>query len=221
MIHGIQITLNKTNQDYPLTYDKGIMLTSYDVSSPVPQTYTTEINGRDGTLDFSDMFGAIKFKNRTVTATFNISKIGNQIEQMEYYNDLLMKIHGEKVRITHWQRPDVYFLGRCTVGDFDKKSSTFALTVDAEPYAYYFDTCQVHIVATSKGVTETLYNRGKEVSPHISVNGNVNVKIDDAVYSFSTGEFDVLNITLKKAGTTTVVVTGSGSVDFTYKERVL
>lgn len=221
MEHGIWITVNKTDEVYHLTYDRGIMLTAYDVSSPVPQTYTTEINGRDGTLDFSDMFGEIRFKNRTITASFNIDKIGNQTKQMEFYNDLLMKIHGQKVKVTHWQRTDVYFLGRCTVGDFDKKSSTFALTVDAEPYAYYFKPCQVHINATSAGVTTTIYNRGKEVVPHISVNGNVNVKIDDSIYSFSTGEYDALNIALKKSSTTTVVVSGTGNVEFTYRERVL
>lgn len=221
MNHGVWITLNKTNQVYHLTYDRGIMLTSYDVSSPVPQTYITEINGRDGTLDFSDMFGEIRFKNRTITASFNISKIGNQTKQLEFYNDLLMKIHGEKVKITHWQRLDVYFLGRCTMGDFEKQSGTFALTIDAEPYAYYFKMCWVHIDATVSGTTATLYNRGKEVIPHITVNGNINIRIDDSLYSFSTGEYDVLDIILKKASPATVVVTGTGSIDFVFQERVL
>ena len=51
-------------------YEWGLILTEKELKSPDIKTYTVEIEGVNGVLDYTDFFGAVKYENRHLTFKF-------------------------------------------------------------------------------------------------------------------------------------------------------
>ena len=223
MEHGIKITSLDGAKELCLTVSQGILLQSFAAPTPAPKTYTAEIDGRSGTLDYTDYFGAVKYQNRPVTATVNIAKRFNQLQQLEYHSKILTEWHGERVKLYYWGQPDRYYLGRLSIGDLTKESGVFSLSLDAEPYAYIITARKYTVTATEAEQVLTVENRGKAIMPTITVETDtaVTIIINGQTYSLSAGTFNYIDIQLAKAAKTDIRYSGAGTITFDYRELVL
>lgn len=221
MKHGIILMTPDNTLTEQLTADQNILLKSFAAPTPAPKTYTAEIDGRDGTIDYTDYFGNVKYKNRTVTATVNLAKAFNKIKMKEYHSYLMNVWHGQKVKLYYWGQPDRYYYGRLTIGDITQKDGTVALSLDAEPYAYAISERNYTVTATGTETLLQVTNIGKAISPRLIVDGEIDIRVNGNSYSLTTGEYQIIDIQLNRVGTTDIFYAGGGTLQVIYQERVL
>lgn len=218
MEHGIIITGDNGRKEH-LTAAQGILLQSFSAPAPAPKLYKVEIDGSDGDKDYTGVFGEVKYKNRPVTATLNISKNLNHSEQLEFHSKLLTLWQGENVKLFYWGTPDRYYYGRLTIGDI--KNGVFSISLDAEPYAYIEQRKVYTVSASNVQQTLTVSNRGKTIMPTITVTGEAKILINGNSFALSAGTHKIINIQFAKASNTVVTYSGSGTITFEFQERVL
>lgn len=218
MEHGIIITGDNGRKEY-LTASQGVLLQNFSAPAPAPKLYKVEIDGSDGDKDYTGVFGEVKYKNRTVTATLNIGKHLNYTEQLEFHSKLLTLWQGENVKLFYWGTPDRYYYGRLTIGDI--KSGVFSISLDAEPYAYIEQRKVYTVTASDVQQTLTVANRGKTIIPAITVTGEAKIIINGNSFSLSAGTHKIINIQFAKVSNTSLTYSGSGTITFEFQERVL
>ena len=157
--------------------DFGLILNSQDIGTPKPKTYSISINGRDGDIDLSEAFVDIKFENRELKFTFYC------IEDLLQWETRKTKVanflHEKKMKITTWSDSEYYYLGRCTVDEYNssKSQGTIVISCDCEPYKYKQD---ITIVDLNSG-TNTVNNSRMTVFADLTCTEEVT--INDTVYS--------------------------------------
>ena len=120
------------------SYDEwGLILTEKELKSPDIKTYTVELEGSNGVLDFTDFFGAVKYENRQLTFSFikpNITPDGF----LSLYSLVQNALHGKKMQVILDDDPAYFYYGRVSINDWksNKGIGEIVIEVDAEPYKY-------------------------------------------------------------------------------------
>lgn len=202
--------------------DLNLILTSgVKIGTPDVKTEEVEVLGSDGTIDYTEYFGEIFYKNRSLTFPFTIkAKTPEDIDQV--YKDVCKKIHGKKVEIVLDWDTDYYFKGRITVGELthQKRIGTFTITCDCEPYRYKNDVT-VSACAVSGTTTVTYINDQKNVTPQFKISSPMTISFENVTTTIKTdGTFTVPGIVFKE-GENAVTYTGNGTVEVSYQERRL
>lgn len=202
--------------------DLNLILTSgVKIGTPDVKMEEVEVLGSDGTIDYTEYFGEIFYKNRSLTFPFTIkAKTPEDIDQM--YKDVCKKIHGKKVEIVLDWDTDYYFKGRITVGELthQKRIGTFTITCDCEPYRYKNDVT-VSACAVSGTTTVTYINDQKNVTPQFKISSPMTISFENVTTTIKTdGTFTVPGIVFKE-GENVVTYTGNGTVEVSYQERRL
>lgn len=202
--------------------DLNLILTSgVKIGTPDVKTEEVEVLGSDGTIDYTEYFGEIFYKNRSLTFPFTIkAKTPEYIDQV--YKDVCKKIHGKKVEIVLDWDTDYYFKGRITVGELthQKRIGTFTITCDCEPYRYKNDVT-VSACAVSGTTTVTYINDQKNVTPQFKISSPMTISFENVTTTIKTdGTFTVPGIVFKE-GENVVTYTGNGTVEVSYQERRL
>lgn len=202
--------------------DLNLILTSgVKIGTPDVKTEEVEVLGSDGTIDYTEYFGEIFYKNRSLTFPFTIkAKTPEDIDQV--YKDVCKKIHGKKVEIVLDWDTDYYFKGRITVGELthQKRIGTFTITCDCEPYRYKNDVT-VSACAVSGTTTVTYINDQKNVTPQFKISSPMTISFENVTTTIKTdGTFTVPGIVFKE-GENVVTYTGNGTVEVSYQERRL
>lgn len=202
--------------------DLNLILTSgVKIGTPEVKTEEVEVLGSDGTIDYTEYFGEIFYKNRSLTFPFTIkARIPEDIDQV--YKDLCKKSHGKKVEIVLDWDTDYYFKGRITVGELthQKRIGTFTITCDCEPYRYKNDVT-VSTCAVSGTTTVTYINDQKNVTPQFKTSSPMTISFENVTTTIKTdGTFTVPGIVFKE-GENVVTYTGNGTVEVSYQERRL
>lgn len=194
--------------------DYGLILSSKNIPAPKPKTKTIDIVGGDGALDLTDYFGEPRFKNRTLT--FNFSKVhSSKAEYDEDISSLENELQSKVCRIVLEESPDFYFEGRIDLTPVRKKNiATITMKVDALPYRMKVAET---IRSQSGSGTIILSNLRKRVVPKIKTTAETNLKFGSFNVNLSAGESVIPELELK-AGETSVEITTSGNVTFTYRE---
>lgn len=112
----------------------GLLLSSKEIGSPIVKEKKIEIEGADGDLDYTEVFGSVKFGNRTLK--FEFQKPLKPSELVSLASDIQDAVHGQKMAVTLDDDPDWYYYGRVSAKDFNWKKGIGSITVevDAEPY---------------------------------------------------------------------------------------
>ena len=133
---GVQFTsINSSVTKHSYT-DFGVILTEQNIGIPPPKTYTVDIEGMDGNLDLSESFGEVKYNNRTLKFTFeSIEKITDWQAKMK---DISSFLHGQKMKISIWSDPDFYYIGRCSIDEYNSNARLGKIVIccDCKPYKY-------------------------------------------------------------------------------------
>jgi phage-related protein len=209
--------------EYHSADDWNLILHSKRIDPPTPKVVKVSVDGRDGDLNLSrTLTGEMKFENREASFSFLVTE-GTQSEREESINNILNLIHGKELNIIEPDDTEYYLVGECRVSDIknDKAYGSFKITADCEPYRYSVNEINRVVALSSTQSSIVLTNNGrKTVTPTITVSDTANIAFNGSTTSLSAGTYKLSALQLA-TGTTTVTVSGSGDVTFTYREAVL
>ena len=115
--------------------DWNIFFTSFDIPSPIIKTSYIEIEGADGSIDMTDIFG-ISYND--INPSFNFEIRENHMKWNSIMRDIKSFLHGKVAKIIVYNDPDFYYLGRCSVSDFKSSRVYGTVSIDAVAKPYKF-----------------------------------------------------------------------------------
>lgn len=205
-------------------YDLDLILAAVNISPASPKEAYIDIPGADGSLDMTEALGEVKYKDRTATFTFfmnpgsDLSEAAWEEKKMAVCN----RLNGIRCNITLDKDPDYFWQGRCRVNEHTsaKKLRKFVVAASVAPYKLKKDET-VYSVSLSESPSELkLTNGRKTVCPVFECTGAAVLVIGDDTFNISEGTHKVLDIQLHE-GTTTVTVSGTGTLNIKYQEGEL
>lgn len=201
--------------------DLKLILTSKEIGSPAVKIRKLEIEGADGSLDYTDFFGEPKYED--VTHKFSFATKVPQSEFLSLFSSVKNAIHGKKMRVILDDDPLFYYVGRPSVSQFtnEKNVGIISIEVDCEPYKYKLDktVAEVYVNGTH---TASLPNSRKRAVPEVKVEstGSIRIEFMGNVWDLGKGSYTLPELELVE-GENPVTVTGVGTVIFTYQEAGL
>ena len=216
---GIQFGNFHTAEDWDL------ILHSKTLTPPKPKTHYVAIPGRDGDLDLSEaLSGDIHYENRIATFNFILTE-GTYSDREDSLTEIVTQLHGKRLQIIDPDYPGYYLSGRCTVTERTNINAYGTITVEAncDPYKYALEQTTRHVAVTPSNGTISVVcsNTGRQtVTPTITVTGSVTLTYGTTTTVLSAGTYVLPGLQFA-TGTTTVQVSGNGSIAFTYREAIL
>lgn len=136
----MNITENVMFGDYKSYDDFGLILKGKSISAPSPKVNKVDVSGRNGSIDFTDALGGVRYENRKITMRFLIKEIDFDLITAKM-SRIMMALHGQEKHIIFADDEAYYWKGRLTVGDYKLSKGfnpyvTFNITADVEPYKY-------------------------------------------------------------------------------------
>ena len=205
--------------DYHSYLDFGLILSSYSVGDAKPKTEMIDIPGSDGSLDLSEYFGDVKYKNRKLSFTF--STIGKLSEFLQNYSRVQNLVNGRKMKIVLDDDPEFYYVGRVTVDEWKSKPRVGSITIDCDCEPYKYKAHETVVVNKISGSGTVIYeNLRKWVTPVFTVTAPVTITFEGTSVVLDAGEYTVPAIEFKQ-GQNIVTYTGDTVVTVKYQEGVL
>ena len=199
--------------------DFSLILSQKKIGAPSPKTEVIDIPGGDGVLDLTDFFGEVKYKNRELS--FEFSSIVPQAEFMDLFSRIQNALHGQKMQIVLDDDSEWYYIGRIVVSEWKVEKSIGKLTIDCDCEPYKIKLAETVVTAEISGETTVILpNSNKTVVPTIDITGEVSLTYGTNFYTLSEGRYDLPAVRLAK-GDNTMLLNGTGTATFTYKERGL
>lgn len=199
--------------------DFSLILSQKTIGTPSPKVETVDIPGGDGVLDLTDFFGEVKYNNRNLSFDFATKVPPEQF--MDLFSRVQNALHGQKMQIILDDDAEWCYTGRITVSEWKAEKNIGKLTIDCdcEPYKNKLaDTVVSRAVDGSE--TVVLTNSKKIVVPTIDITGNVNLTFGTNFWSLSAGRYDLPAVQLVN-GENIILLEGTGTATFTYRERGL
>lgn len=155
--------------------DLHLVLTSKKIEAPKPKTYYVELDGADGSLDFTDAFGDVKYDDREITMEF--TSLSHTTDYLWLWSEIQNKLHGKKFNITFDSDPDYYYVGRCDLDRWSLKKNigSFSIVAQCEPYKYRWEQDVRVLPVSASSVTYIIANGRRQVMPTFSVSGDEGV----------------------------------------------
>lgn len=205
-------------------YDWRLVLTAKDVTPPEPKTNYVEIDGMSGSLDLSEsLAGEVTYTDRTIVATFWTDE-GSRRDRERLLRDIVVALHGKKIKIIEPDDPDHYFYGRVAITSRSNNLAYAEFTIEAvcEPWRYsVVETVRTIEVTNDNAANLVIHNNGvKTVCPDIVVDGSLDITYNGVKTSATTGSFKISTLKLYQ-GVNVIGVSGNGSLRLTYREADL
>lgn len=211
---------------YDTAADGLLTLTGWALSTPEYQSNMVEVPGRDGALDLSTALtdGEPRYKNRTLTATFETSE-GSREARQTRLDTMVNWLDGWRMDI---QLPDDdtrYITGRVHVVVEYNDLAHGAVTVTAvcDPWRYSKTETVVTLTAGSKAQTTSLVNAGRRSqAPKLTVESDSQVTLTYGSYTWalSSGVYILPDLILQQ-GDNALTYSGEGTVEIRYREAIL
>ena len=165
------------------TWDEWHLVPSSRPTPTVPAARTNYVNipGRNGSLDLTEaLTGYTVYDDRTIEGEFIL--YDQSLNWMDVYQDIMLKLHGKKMKIRLIDDMNWYYVGRVTVNDLASNSDFSSITISAtvEPYKY----CDIPTVVDEM----KLYIKDLSVTDKV---GQVSINIGKKVTSGMTADYDI------------------------------
>lgn len=195
--------------------DFGIVFESLVIGKAEPRLMMVDVPFRNGSLDATNYFGDVRYKDRTITMGFLIPWWSD--DQYGIFADIQNQLNGHRKKITFSADEDWYYSGRLTVGDFkiDNGFFKFEIVAICDPYKYQ-DTV-VNKTTTSSGTIVTLQNDYMKTIPTIQTDNNIEVLFNNNSYVFSEGTYKRADIVFTE-GPNVMTITGNANVVISYRQ---
>ena len=113
------------------------------INPPKVKTDYVDIPGMDGSLDYTEILGSVKYQNREGSWTFYVmNDYGEKNYDFDYwwqvYNSLLAELHGRRMQIYSEDDPEYLYYGRLSLDEWnsDKDYSKVTISYVIDPYKY-------------------------------------------------------------------------------------
>lgn len=215
MERGILFTDTHTAEDW------GMVLTNKSIPRAEVKENFVAVEGRNGDLDYTEAFGDVKYENRQLTFSFSLSN-GSYLDREELINTIVQKLHGQRHTIKTDDDSTRYFSGRCKVTDITNNLAyaTMKVTVNADPW-YYSVSETVYSAAVPTSTQITLENNGRMTCiPKVTITGTVTLQYDGNTHALSAGSYTLADLKLP-TGNKIITLSGTGTVEFKYREAIL
>jgi phage-related protein len=193
-----------------------------EIGSPEVKVRKIDIEGADGSLDYTDFFGEPKYED--VTHKFSFATIVPQAQFLSLFSTVKNALHGKKMRIILDDDPLFYYMGRIKVSSFtnEKNVGMISMECDCEPYKYKLAKTVVSRAVTGTQAI-TLTNGRKRAVPEVTIaaEGSLNIVFQGSnIWDLGSGSYTLPELELVE-GVNTVTVTGTGTITFTWQEANL
>lgn len=218
--------------------DWGLILNEKEeISSPEPKTNYLDVPGADGSLDMSELFGDVKYENRTITWEFLVIR---KRERWNYiYSNLLNYLHGQKMNIILDDDPSFFYRGRVKVNQWksDKRKATIVVEAEVEPYKYELSSSiepwlwdpfnfedgiirEYGNLQVDGEIQVNIIGRRKMVIPTFIVSSDDDKGMDiifkSTTYHLPDGESSIINVETTE-GDNIVTIKGNGVISIDYR----
>ena len=215
-----QLILN----DYQTAVDGLWTLSSCKITKATQVQSFVSVPGRFSPLDLSTAStdGVPYYGNAKLEAVLESSE-GTRAERQERIEQMTNLLDGYSVKIIHPDHPERYLVGRVTVNKQynDLVHCAVKVTATCEPWLYNAEETVITEDATSTEQIVELTNSGRlAMAPKVNVYEAATIAYGDFTQTLSSGTYYLPDLFLTP-GTHEVVLSGSGTVSFTYREAVL
>ena len=196
--------------------DWGLMLSRVSISDPEPQIITTDIPGRNGPLDLSEVLtGYITYKNRKIELEFDASSSYDEWPALK--SKISNYLHGKNRKIVFDNDPEFYYYGRFTVNHqlSDEATATVVITGSVDPYKYDAELSEISLTGAGSK-TATIYGSRMPVVPTITAGSATTVTFNGTAYAVSAGANLIPGVCLVE-GENTLVFAGGGNITISYR----
>ena len=196
--------------------DLRLLLSKKEFGAPPVKSKKVEIEGADGSIDYTDFFGEPKYGDAEHKFTF--ATIVSRSDFSEQYSQVKNALHGQKLRIVDDDDPSFYYVGRCYVSNFTDEKGAGKITVECEcePYKYKLQPTIMSVAVNGTEVI-TLTNARKRAVPSITTTAAMTIAFGDGIWTPSAGTFTIPELELVE-GDNHVTVIGVGNITFTWTE---
>lgn len=203
--------------EYHSYTDFNLILSSKTIGKAEPKIETVDLPAGDGVIDYTEYFGDVHYKNRTLT--FDFSTIVPQSEFESLYSNIQNAIHGRKMRVWLDDDSDHYYFGRVSVNEWKSNGRIGKITidVDCEPWKYnLYKTMRTFDISETTEIL--LLNSRKPAVPKITPNANMSITFGNTTYNLTANvEYSDPQITLIQ-GSNFFTVAGTGTIVFEWQE---
>lgn len=201
-------------------YDLNLVLSSVDIPPAQPKTNYINIPGGNGSIDLTEALGEVKYSDKALTFVFTMFP-NDPLTFEEKKTQIANALNGKRFeKITVEKDLGYYYTGRCVVDSFleDKMLRQFTVVATVNPYKLKQHETIVTVPLTSTAKTIVLTNGRKSVVPIITCSAyGAKIVIGNATYTLGLGTQTISTLVLKE-GTTKMNVSGSGTMEFKYRE---
>lgn len=200
--------------------DYGLIVASYAIPMPEPQTSFVEIPGRDGALDLSEAFGTVRYTDRIIPLTL-YARAPFDLLTSSFAAD----VHGRRMNVIFDRDPAYYFDARVTVEGVERHAGYCELSLEcrARPYKMEHFSTTITVLPTGSA-TVTLTNTRMPVVPMITVSAEMTLTFTIRAVSYtvtlSAGTHTIPSLVLM-GGDTEIGILGTGRITFTYRKGAL
>lgn len=188
--------------------DLGLILTSSTIDAPSPKTNYIELDGSDGSVDYTEAFGRVFFENRKLK--FDFTYTGHHLTFAEKFSELQNLLHGRKMKIIISDDPEWWYVGRITLDSWKSSKAIRKISIecDCEPYKYT-NVIRVYEI-NSNPQSIVFHNARKNVVPTLLATAAIGVACNEKSVTL-TPDVKVTDGIEFVEGKNTLVVTGSSS----------
>ena len=152
------------------------------ISPAEPKVDFLDIPGSDGSLDKSEIYGRIYYKDRTITWTFAVRPEDDWYSKQTQVSNAL---NGQRLYIRLDEDMDHYYYGRIRVTNYNRDRMLMQITVVATvaPWRYLYGITEVVETLTTTEKYVELTNRVRPVVPDILINQDTILGFRDSATS--------------------------------------
>lgn len=202
--------------------DLNLILSEKEIGAPSVKEKKVDIEGADGSIDYTDFFGGPKYGD--VTHKFTFSTIVPRSDFLSQYSTVKNALHGKKLRIILDDDSGFYYVGRCYVSGFKDERGVGKIEVDCDCEPYKYKAAKTVVTKAVNGTeTITLTNVRKRAVPEITITTETSLNIVFQTYNvwdLGNGSYTLPDLELAE-GDNTVTVAGTGSITFAWQEAML
>lgn len=192
------------------TQSYGLIVAPYEIPLPLAQTNFVQVPGRDGSLDLTEAFDAIRFNDRMIYITLYATG-----EYDDRVSQFVNAVHGKRLQIIFSKDATHYYTGRVDVTTITKYDGycEIALTITAEPFK--LDRQETTATVTGNG-TAVLRNGRMPLVPLVTnseqatlpfLSGGSTVRVNMSPGAHLNSQFylkgdEVKSVTVESTGTT-------------------
>lgn len=205
-------------------YDLNLILSGVSIPPATPKTTYTDVPGRDGSLDQTEVHGEVKYHDRDgckFTFTMNPADDLSESAYEEKKTEVSNLLNGRAFqKITLDKDPDYYYSGRCAVSEYlsDKRVRQIVVTARVKPYKFKQKETVKTYELTEAAQTVSILNARKSVCPFIECSDDdCRIVFGSASFVLTAGTHKVLDIRFME-GVNTLELSGTGTVTFRFQE---